>query len=152
MDAAELLAAKQLREETVTVNLDGGGSTAQLRIRALPRRAYRELLESHPSEKDGEDWDPESFPPALIAASVVDPDLSLDDAQQIWDEWEAAEAGPLFLACWAINERRAGDRLGFTWPGSAQTSGSGQNSTTASRGESRTRSSSTGRKTTKTKP
>ena len=152
MDAAELLAAKQLREETVVVNMGGDGSTADIRIRALPRKQYRELLEDNPPAEDDTEaeWNPDTFPPALIAASCIDPVFTLEQAQQLWDEWEAAEAAPLFLACWSVNERRG--RLGFTWPGSAQTSGSGQNSTTASRGESRTRSSSTGRKTTKTKP
>lgn len=152
MDAAELLAAKQLRETTVTVNLGGDGRTADIRIRALPRKQYRELLEAHPpadSDEEKADWNAETFPPALIAASCVEPEFTSEQAQQIWDEWEAAEAGPLFLACWALNERR--DRVGFIWPGSAQTSGSGQNSTTASPEGSPTASSSGGKKTTKTR-
>ena len=151
MDAAELLAAKQLRETTVTVNLGGDGRSADIRIRALPRKQYRELLETHPPADSDEkaDWDAETFPPALIAASCVDPELTLEQAQQIWDEWEAAEAGPLFLACWGLNELRG--RAGFTWPGSAPTSGSGPNLTTASPGESRTASSSSGKKTTRTR-
>jgi hypothetical protein len=152
MDAAELLASKQLRETTVTVQLGGDGVTADIRLRALPRRAYRELLDAHPARpEDGEkaDWNADTFPPALIAASAIDPELAPEQAQKIWDEWELSEVGTLFLACWSLNEQRG--RLGFTLPGFGMTTDSGPSSTTASPGESPTPTSSPGKKTTRTK-
>lgn len=126
MDAAGLLAAKSLRETTLTVDVEGG---VELTLRALPRKEYRVLLDEHPPVEDGKDWNGETFPPALIAACVVEPVFTLQQATQLWDEWEAGDAARVFLTCFNLNEQSAG--VGFTLPGSAKTGGSGQNSTTA---------------------
>lgn len=138
-DMAALLERKKLRETTVPVAVGGDGETAAFVVRALPRRQYRELLDDHPPVKDGADWNPDTFPPALIAACVVDPEMTVEQAAQIWEEWEAGEMGRLFLECWKLNEQTAG--VGFTLPGSDKTSGSGRKSNTASTKASRTRSS-----------
>lgn len=139
MDAAALLAAKQLRQATVSLNL-GGGETVDVHIRALPRRQYRQLLEAHPPAGDNADWNPDTFPPALIAASAVDPTFTVEQATQLWDEWEAAESGLLFLACWQLNDRTAG--TSFTLPGFVEAmNDSGPNSATATNGASPTPSS-----------
>lgn len=134
MTAADLLAAKRLRETTLTVEVEGG--PVDLRLRALPRREYRALLESHPAVKEGADWNADTFPPALLAACLVQPEFTLEQATEIWDEWETEEASRLFLAAYYLNEDAK--RLGFMLPGSAQTGGSGQNSTTAPPEESPT--------------
>lgn len=123
MDAAELLAAKQLREGVARVKV--GDSFAEVKMRALPRKEYRRLLESHQSEMG--DWDEDTFPAALIAACAVDPAFTLEQAQEAWDGWEAHDAGQLFLTAFTLNERSG---VGFTSPGSATTGGSGQNSPT----------------------
>lgn len=130
MDGAGLLAAKQLQSLTFTVTL-GEGETADIRLSALPRKAYRELVEAHPAADDSLKWDQDTFPPALIAASCVEPKLTKKQAQKIWDTWEEGEASRLFLACFQLNENPAG--VGFTWPGSAKTRGSGRKSNTATR-------------------
>lgn len=129
MDAGELLAKKQLRTATVTLSLGDGGDV-DVSLKALPRKQYRLLLEEHPHEdpKKG-DWNPDTFPPALIAACAVDPEFTVEQAQQLWDEWETSDSTKLFLACFNLNERP--ELLSFTLPGSAKTSGSGQNSPTA---------------------
>lgn len=136
MDAATLLAAKQLRQATVSLNV-GAGETVEIHIRALPRRQYRQLLEDHPAAGDNADWNPDTFPPALIAACATDPVFTVEQATQLWDEWEAAESGLLFLACWQLNDRTAG--TSFTLPGFVEeTNGSGLNSATATNGASPT--------------
>lgn len=129
MDASELLAAKKLAESTLTLNL-GGGASSEVLLRALPRKQYRALLDSHPGVEGDDDWNPDTFPPALIAASAVEPEFTVPQATQLWEEWEAAESGKLFLACFRLNEKS--QLVGFTLPGSAPTGDSGQNSTTAS--------------------
>jgi hypothetical protein len=134
VDAATLLATKRLRETTLHVDVEGG--SVGLVLRALPRSQYRELLEAHPPVKDGEDWNADTFCPALIAASSVDPELSLEQATDIWEGWETEEASRLFLASYYLNEDHK--RLGFILRGSATTGGSAQNSTTASPKESPT--------------
>lgn len=125
MNAAELLAAKQLRE--TTIHIEVGGGPVELRFQALPRKQYRQLLEEH-SGGENQDWNPDTLPPALIAACSVDPKFTEVQAEQLWEEWEWAEARKVFLACFNLNENPAG--LGFMWPGFVQTGDSGQNSTT----------------------
>lgn len=133
MNAAELLAAKQLRTVALPVQV-GEGDPVDLQLRALPRKQYRTLCEAHPSETA--DWNPDTFPPALIAASIVEPVFTVEQATELWEGWEDADAARVFLACFHLNENPAG--LSFIWPGSATTSGSGRNSTTAPLKESPT--------------
>lgn len=122
MDAGELLAKKKLREVTLTVQVEG--DSADLQLRALPRKEYRLLLEAHPGA-DGKSFDYDTFPPALIAASVVEPEFTLEQATELWEEWEDGDASRLFLACFDLNEVGLG--VGFTTPGSDSTVGSGKN-------------------------
>ncbi len=132
MDAAGLLAAKRLPEASVTIDLGGDGGSTDVLVRALPRRQYRELVDAHPPREgsDDKDWNADTYPPALIAASCVDPSFTLEQAVQAWDEWDTATVGRLFLTAFQLNE--FGSKVGFTLPGSAKTGGSGPNSTTAS--------------------
>ena len=111
------------------------GDSVPILLRALPRKTYRTLIEAHPGD-EGEDWNPDTFPPALIAASAVEPEFTVEQATRIWEEWETEEASRLFLTCFYLNEDSK--RLGFTLLGSAKTGGSEPNSTTASPSESPT--------------
>lgn len=65
----------------------------------ISRYDYEKLLRQHPpkgANKDEYMWDPETFPPALIAAASLEPKLSLPDATQLWRELPRGEAGRLF--------------------------------------------------------
>lgn len=137
MNAAELLAAKRLRE--TTLHLTVGGEPVPILMRALPRIEYRALIDAHPGEKKEDDWHPDTFPPALIAASCVEPEFTLEQANEIWEQWETEEASRLFLTAFYLNENSG--RINFTLLGSARTRGSEQSSTTASPEESPTPSS-----------
>lgn len=137
MDAAELLASKSLREASITVAVNRDGGTAELKFRALPRRAYRDLLDAHPSTEEGTDWNMETFPPALIAACSIDPVFTVEQATEMWEEWESGELGRMFLLCWQLNENQTA--LSFGLPGSGRTTGSGKKSATAPSKASRTR-------------
>lgn len=139
MDAAKLLAAKSLREASIAVAVNSDGGTAELKFQALPRREYRVLLDEHPPDTEGADWNPDTFPPALIAACSLDPKLTLEQAGEMWEEWEAGEMGRVFMLCFQLNEHAAG--LSFGLPGSGRTDGSGKKSATAPKKGSRTRSS-----------
>jgi hypothetical protein len=43
------------------------------------------------------EWNSDTFPPALIAEAIVEPDLTLEQVQEIYDDpdWSAAELGAL---------------------------------------------------------
>lgn len=140
MDAAGLLAAKKLREATVTVHTSEG--PCPVTMRAMPRPDYRALVGEHPpgpDDKPGADWNEDTFPPALIAAAAIDPVFTVEQAGHVWAEWEAGEAGRLFFLAWQLNESTAG--VGFISPGFVPTGDSGQNSDTVPPTESPTVSS-----------
>lgn len=106
-------------------------------MRALPRKPYRALIDAHPPLGDQKgDWNPDTFPPALIAACAVEPEFTVEQATEAWETWETDEASRLFLTAFYLNEQA--ERLNFMLLGSAKTSGSEQNSTTAPPSESPT--------------
>jgi len=80
-------------------------------FRAIGRSKYEKLKLEHPrtskqkveDEKEGRDpsaiaWNHDTFPPALIAAACVSPQLSEEDVQDMWesDNWSEAELALLF--------------------------------------------------------
>lgn len=114
---AELLAAKEavegakeaLRADTVMVT-----------VRAIGRKPYDKLLGEHPptdeqlaeAAANGEElpaYNFDTFPPALVAASAVNPVMPLEYVQEIWDEWNSAEITELFTASLIVNTMRRRD-------------------------------------------
>jgi hypothetical protein len=75
-----LEAAKAALEETQTA-LDE--VTVELTFQALPRRAFEKLISENPptdeARKEGEQYNVDTFVPALIAACSVDGDLDVRD-------------------------------------------------------------------------
>jgi hypothetical protein len=86
-------------------------------FRGLRRDALDKLLDAHrptkaQTEKNKEkglpapDWNPDTFPPALLAACCVSHDLSDDDWKVLWhdaDEWNSAELQSMFAAAYNAN-------------------------------------------------
>ncbi|MFC8449492.1 hypothetical protein [Kitasatospora sp. NPDC057223] len=96
-------------------------ATVRLTFRALPRPAWEALLREHtPTEEQadkGMDYDVESFPAALIAASHVERDesgaevegMTAADAQTLLDEWSDADAKVLFTGAMLVNQHTRAD-------------------------------------------
>ncbi|MCX4885861.1 hypothetical protein [Streptomyces sp. NBC_00847] len=82
-----------------------------LTFRALPRRAYEELLKAHlPSDTEsdeGREWD-EAFPAELIAAASVD-GMTATEAQELLDTWSLSEANAMFNAAFNIQHTTRAD-------------------------------------------
>lgn len=104
-----------------------------LRFRSVGRHAYDELVHAHqPTEEQKADepnlgFDPDRFPQALVAASLVEPKMSLADVEALWEspDWNTPELGVLFGAALEVNNYRATVDLG---KGSAVTRPSEQKS------------------------
>lgn len=71
------------------------------------RKRFEELVEACPAsdedkakaKKNGETipgWDPETFVPGLLALASHDPELSLEEAQEIYDMWGRGDVEALF--------------------------------------------------------
>ncbi|MGW7579727.1 hypothetical protein ACWGKU_04965 [Kitasatospora sp. NPDC054768] len=91
--------------------------TVSLTFRALPRPAWEALLKAHaPTEEQadhGMQYNVETFPAALVAASYVERDetgaevdgMTVEDAQVLLDEWSDSDAKVLFTGALAVNQQ-----------------------------------------------
>lgn len=100
--------------------------TQWYRFRSIGEQAYDNLVSEHPPQPGeqtdfdkrakaaGQDsgpllWSPRTFPPALVAAAAVDPEISFEDAQWMFSgvpEWNEAETMALFNTALAAQTRR----------------------------------------------
>lgn len=94
-------------------------------FRSIGRRRFEELVDACPptkaqkteATKKGEEepgWNVDTFPPTLIAAAVVSPEMTEEEAFEMWDDddWNQAELVSLFLAALAVNQQRKIVELG----------------------------------------
>ncbi|MGD3109497.1 hypothetical protein [Streptomyces sp. YGL11-2] len=91
-------------------------AAVELTFRALPRPILDGLIKRFPPSEaqaeDGDAWDPERFPAALIEAAHVERDdrgnavegMSEEDAQELLDSWPVAESNALFAAAWQAQQ------------------------------------------------
>lgn len=79
----------------------------RLVFQALPAHEFEALIAAHePQESDrasGDQWHAETFVPALIAACIVDSDLTEDDWKQELAGWSVAERNAIFAAAVSAN-------------------------------------------------
>ncbi|MFF1547158.1 hypothetical protein [Streptomyces sp. NPDC058291] len=72
-------------------------------LRYIGDRAYHDLLAAHPSDKDNELFDDHTFPKALIAASCVDPQMTPEQADELFEVINQGEQKKLFDAAWEVH-------------------------------------------------
>ena len=113
---------KKKRRVTKTIYIgvdDDDGETVEvaLTFRALAGSRYDELVSKHPprpeDKKQGFFYNPDSFGPALIAATCIEPEMSEEDVLEIWesDDWNRGERMVLLMA--AIEVCTAGLNVPF---------------------------------------
>lgn len=113
----DLLAKKPARE---VVAVPVGDEKVTITFQAIGRKAYEQLLAKHTPEptpeqrKKGEtpSEDIDAFGPELLSACAVEPELPLDFAQRIWNEWGNAEVASLYTAALRVNTKTGIERLG----------------------------------------
>lgn len=121
--------APRLEAELAKLRAEAELAAVPFTFQELPRKAYRDLIRAHPSTDPQRRWDEDTFAPALIAASCVQPAMTADDAQDVWDNWGASVAYVLFGAAYAVNEEPS--RVPFSVTASASTAASAPSSSTA---------------------
>lgn len=74
-----------------------------LRLRGLPRADFDRLVHAHPAADDlVEPWNIGELAPALIAACAAEPELAVQEAYELYDEWPTADAEAVFEAALAL--------------------------------------------------
>lgn len=107
--ALEALRARAVKDDAVVT----------VRFRSVGRHAWDDLIRSHPptdaqiaeAEASGMgdlNFNSDTFPPAVVAASLDEPKMTVDEVAAIWDspEWNQAELGILFAAALEVNNSR----------------------------------------------
>lgn len=105
------------------------------KLRDIGRKKLNDLAQKHPPTKEQTDqykklgapgvleYNPDTFGPALLTAVCIEPEMTLDAAERIFEEWGAGEVDSLFNACLRVTQGRAS--IPLSKRGSAKTSISG---------------------------
>lgn len=110
----ELLKAKPRATMEFSIYItdeDGEKQEVTLKYRAIGARDYDKLMAKHPPKTEqraeGQAFNMDTFAPALIAACCVEPEMSKEDAQMIWDseDWSRGDLMVLFRNAVELNNR-----------------------------------------------
>lgn len=102
----EKLKSKKARTRTIEVVVDG--ETLEMTFRALSAHDLDALQAKHKPTMEqrgrGFAFNPNTFAPALVAACSVEPKMSEEDTEEIWnsEEWSSGELTQLFDACTSL--------------------------------------------------
>jgi hypothetical protein len=116
-----LLKPARTQKQPLTIPDDkGAGGTRQVEITmtSISAHEYDDLMAEHPPTKaqkeEGSSYNPDTFAPALIAAVVSEPKLTIEQATEIWNSktWSRGELRDLFIGC--VNLCSRGLDLPFT--------------------------------------
>jgi len=108
----ESLMKKPPRTKEVTVKtVSDTGRELEINVlfRSLGSKLYDAIVTEHQptkeQKKEGNQWNPDTFPPALIAACSVDPRLTVEQATSLWEseDWSQGELMGLFIAAVKLN-------------------------------------------------
>lgn len=67
---------------------------------------YRERAKANPLVQPPT-FDPDGIAPQLIEAALVDPELNLEEATELWDELSDGEAAQIYDAAWEVSMEAA---------------------------------------------
>lgn len=104
-----LLKGKTRAKETFSIYL--GTDEVKLTFQALGAKEYDKLVSKYPPKAEqrveGASFDIDNFAPALIAKVSVDPEMSEEDAKEIWEspEWSRGDLMVLFRKAVELNNR-----------------------------------------------
>lgn len=92
-----------LRAELDKVHAAMREAEVAFRFKALAREDYSNLLAAHPPVKEGGLFNAETFPPALIAASSIEPVMTLEQAEHLYSVINQHSRDLLWSAAWRAN-------------------------------------------------
>ena len=101
-DTLGLLKSKKRKTAELEIAVDGEAIT--LKFQAISAGELDKLRAKHPPTKTqqaaGQGINFETFQPALVAMCLVDPEMSEDDAREMWksDYWSSGELNQIFEA------------------------------------------------------
>lgn len=76
----------------------------EVHLSSIGAQAWADLLRHHPPRKRGQSHDPDTFPPAAVAACATEPKITEDQAQRMFATLHSAEWSKLWVAVVGLNE------------------------------------------------
>jgi hypothetical protein len=96
------LLSKKPREKEVSLTLPGESEPVTFLFRSIGARDWESLVAKHPpttaQRAEGQPFNTDTFPPALLSRVCVDPDIPEDDWMEIWSspDWNRGEIADLY--------------------------------------------------------
>lgn len=106
----EKLKGKAPATQEFSIYIDGDEELT-LKFRAIGAREYDKLVAKHPPKAEqraeGQSFNIDTFAPALISAVSVEPEITPEDAKEIWNapEWSRGDLMVLFRNAVELNNR-----------------------------------------------
>lgn len=75
----------------------------EFRLRALGAKAYSDLLAAHPGKSPEEGFDMETFPKALLSACAIDPVMTPEQTEALFEILNEAQRQELMQAAFDVN-------------------------------------------------
>jgi len=102
--------SRELAERIIQLQKEMEESTIHVRLRALNRVEWRDLLAAHPPRKDNDadkilGFNPNTLFDALIVACITDPELTSEQAAALLDALTPSQFDKLADAAWGLNRR-----------------------------------------------
>lgn len=104
--------ARSTMEFSLFINdADGEKIEVTLKYQSIGARDYDKLVAKHPPKNEqraeGSSFNIDTFAPALIASCCIEPEMSREDAQAIWDseDWSRGDLMVLFRNAIELNNR-----------------------------------------------
>lgn len=93
---------RELQAELDKVHKAMRDSEVVFRFRALGRVAYSDLLAAHPARPGTDDgaWNVDTYPHALIAATCLEPAMTVEQVEQLDELLNQRQRNELFDAAW----------------------------------------------------
>lgn len=75
----------------------------EFKLRALGDKEWSDLVAAHPGKERQQAWDPETFPKALVSACCVDPEMTPDQATELFEVLNEGQRNELMQAAYDVN-------------------------------------------------
>jgi hypothetical protein len=100
---AEANPSTALAERMVALQEQMREAEVEFTFRALGKLAWSDLVAQHPSSIEGELVDADSLAPALVAACAVDPEMTPEDVDELFETLNHGQRQKLTEAAWHVN-------------------------------------------------
>lgn len=102
-DLTDVHPGRELAEKLRDIREQIKDAEEAFKVRYIGDKAYSDLMAAHPAKDDGQAFDSETFPRALIAASCVDPVMTDEQVTQLFEVINEGEIKKLFDAAWDVH-------------------------------------------------